>query len=124
MTLHTTSAGKPTKSAVIGHVLLFLGLGLSLLIVFGAIPPLNRLGIWLQSEPVVLLRLYATGLTALALTLLLASRFRDLWPCFAHPILLVICGWALWQLIVLPFSRLPSIAIFGSPELGEGILSQ
>ena len=108
-----------------GEAILWLSLAASLFLVLGAIAPFNRIGIWLQSEPVIAGRLLASsGVAGGVLLILVAQRRENIRECLLHPLALVPLALSAWGIVTLPFAILPLLSAFGSPELGEGILSQ
>jgi hypothetical protein len=99
-------------------------LAVALFIVLGAVAPFNRIGIWLQSEPVIIGRLLAASIGALGILVLVLTRDDGILDCLRHPLVLLLLAWAAWGLLTLPFTTPPLLTAFGSPELGEGILAQ
>lgn len=108
----------------VGDAILWLSLAVALFIVFGALAPLNRIGIWLQSEPVIIGRLLAAAIGAVGILVLVVTRRDGILDSLRHPLVLLLLAWAAWGLVTLPFTTPPLLSAFGSPELGEGILAQ
>lgn len=108
----------------VGDALLWLSLAGALFIVFGAVAPFNRIGIWLQSEPVITGRLLAASIGAIGILVLVVARRDGILDSLRHPLVLLVLAWAAWGLVTLPFATSPLLSAFGSPELGEGVLAQ
>src|SRR4029079_4540350 len=75
------------------------------------------------SEPAVAVNWAAAGIAALGLGVLALGRPTLAWRAMAHPLVVIPGAIALWSLAVLPLARIPGISLFGSPELGGGILN-
>jgi len=103
-----------------GDHLIFAGLIVAVGSIFSALPPLH-FGIFFQSEPVVIFVHIGAGITALGLAFSLwrnGQNNRLVWhPFFIAPLFI-----ALTTLVFSPFSNLPMVSWYGSPQLGEGLL--
>ena len=96
------------------------GFAISLLGVFLALPPLS-FGIWNQAEPIFVANHIGAGLAAFGLALL-TFRYRQIRHRLVHPFLLVPLALAAWSFFGSFFQKLPWVTVYGSPELGEGVL--
>jgi hypothetical protein len=108
------------RAARIGIGIAAAGFGVCIVSVFLALPPLS-FGIWNQVEPVFVANYIGGGMIALGLVPL-AWHYGALRRRMVHPFVLLPLGLAAWSLIGSFFQELPRITIFGSPELGEGVL--
>jgi hypothetical protein len=86
--------------------------------VFVACLPPFQMGLWFQSEPVMVADFAFAALTAAWLCAGLATGWiRQGAP---HPLWRVLALWLVWQLLVTAGSRMPWLSWFGPPEIGEG----
>jgi uncharacterized membrane protein (UPF0127 family) len=82
--------------------------------------PIN-FGIWKQSEPVLIGIFFFATVAALALSILIAIG-SPLAGSLLHPIVLTAMALALWSAGIGIYRGNLGSTIFGSPELGEGVL--
>lgn len=79
-----------------------------------------RIGVWVDTEPMVL----AMHASALSCTVGLAvcawARPGLVRPVLAHPAVLAAVFVAVWTLIAAPFVAFPFLSFLGAPQLGEG----
>jgi hypothetical protein len=105
------------------HTDVFRRIGLALLLcllnVFIACLPPFQTGIWVQTEPTVLVIFITTALSALWLLMGTVKRWL-IPPPTLSPLLLCLLAWVVWQVIVTCFAQLPLRSWFGPPQTGEG----
>ena len=97
-----------------GLALLLLQLNL---FVFG-LPPFHA-GVWVQTEPVMLVEYIFAAFTGLWLVIGLSRKW--LAQLSAHPLWIALLLWTLWQLIPTVLATSPWRSWFGPPQTGEGV---
>lgn len=108
-------SGSRTASAI-GAVVYCLSL---FIFIFGTKP--FHLGLWYQSEPVVL-AFYLSGAGAALSLLLLTTTGHPVWRALSHPVVVLPLVLAVWSALVSPLTPLPWRSWFGAPETAEGVL--
>ncbi len=108
----------------VGVGLVVFGLVVSALSFLGTLEPLNRIGIWYQSETVVALVFLAAAICAVGLAVLASVDPSAAKSALFHPLALLPWCLAVWSLATSVFAPMPMTSILGSPQLGQGALSQ
>jgi len=98
-----------------------IGLVLSALAVFAAIPQLNY-GIYMQAEPVNTALFVSSGIITLGLAAIFFTHASSMRALF-NPIVLSALAVTVWSAASSLFSSHPSNSWFGAPQTGEGVLS-
>lgn len=104
-----------------GLPLVAIGSLVALLAILGSAPAVPTFGIWYQSEPVTVYVMLAAAVAGLGCGLAALTRpwVRRL---LVHPVPLICWGVAIWSTIGAIFQPVPLASLWGSPEVGEGIL--
>jgi len=109
-----TFAEQTTLYRCTGLALLLIELNLFL----AGMPPFQR-GIWVQTEPAVLVMFTITALTGLWLTIGTWRRWLIPSPAFP-PLIVCLLVWAAWQILVTFVVVMPWHSWFGPPQTGDG----
>ncbi len=80
------------------------------------------LGLWFQSEPVVLAHFVSGGLAAFALAAVVLAD-KGAAAILRNPVVLALAAMTLWSGLAAGAAPLPMRSWFGAPETGEGVLA-